>query len=160
MAWTTPKTDWAVGELVTAEDMKTLGENLAALKDPPTVVGTTAADIAAHFTEFADVDSANLTLTLTTTGGDVLIHLHASGKRTREFYNSGVNVWFDVQFDDNRQGGVDGIIYFRPDHLGHSLSFTYLVRNVSAGAHIFKLQWKNDAETTLNAGAQFWVREI
>ena len=32
MAWTTPKTDWAVGELVTAEDMNTLGENLAALK--------------------------------------------------------------------------------------------------------------------------------
>ena len=33
MAWTTPKTDWAVGELVTAEDMNTLGENLAALKE-------------------------------------------------------------------------------------------------------------------------------
>ncbi len=31
MAWTTPKTDWSTGELVTAEDMNAVGENLAAL---------------------------------------------------------------------------------------------------------------------------------
>ena len=32
MAWTTPKTNWATGELVTAEDMNAINENLVALK--------------------------------------------------------------------------------------------------------------------------------
>ena len=32
MAWTTPKTDWTTGELVTAADMNAVGENLAADK--------------------------------------------------------------------------------------------------------------------------------
>ena len=40
MAWTTPKTNWATGELVTAEDLNAINENLVALKHPPTVVGT------------------------------------------------------------------------------------------------------------------------
>ena len=31
MAWTTPKTDWAAGELVTTEDLNAIGENLAAV---------------------------------------------------------------------------------------------------------------------------------
>ena len=34
MVWTTPKTDWATGELVTAADMNAVGENLAALAAP------------------------------------------------------------------------------------------------------------------------------
>ena len=31
MAWATPKTDWAAGELVTTEDLNAIGENLAAV---------------------------------------------------------------------------------------------------------------------------------
>lgn len=33
MPWTTPKINWTVGELVTADDFNTMGENLVALKD-------------------------------------------------------------------------------------------------------------------------------
>ncbi|MCY4020248.1 MAG: hypothetical protein OXG39_12650 [Chloroflexi bacterium] len=38
MAWTTPKTDWNTGELVTAADMNAIGENFAALKNLQTSV--------------------------------------------------------------------------------------------------------------------------
>ena len=34
MAWTTPKSDWTDGDLVTADDMNAIGENLASLKEP------------------------------------------------------------------------------------------------------------------------------
>ena len=47
MAWTTPKNDWAAGELVTAEDMNSVGENLAALRFSSSAVAayTTTEDI-------------------------------------------------------------------------------------------------------------------
>ena len=50
MAWTTPKTDWTTGELVSAEDMNAVGENLAALKDPATEIGRTIVEIFARQT--------------------------------------------------------------------------------------------------------------
>ncbi len=78
MTWTAPKTDWNNGELVTAEDMNAIGENLSRLKTPPIVAHTTAADISANAREFADVDSANLNLTITTNGDDVLVHFHGT----------------------------------------------------------------------------------
>ncbi len=34
MAWTTPKTDWAIGELVAPNDMNAVGGNLTMLKNP------------------------------------------------------------------------------------------------------------------------------
>ena len=74
MAWTTPKTDWTVGELVSASDMNTLGENLAALKQPATAVGTTTAEIEMQSADYVDVDGGALNLSITTTGGDVLAH--------------------------------------------------------------------------------------
>ncbi len=33
MAWTIPKTDWNNGDLVTADDMNAIGENLAAVRN-------------------------------------------------------------------------------------------------------------------------------
>ena len=45
MAWTTPKTNWATGELVTAEDLNAINENLAALKHPAIASYTTTQDI-------------------------------------------------------------------------------------------------------------------
>ncbi len=45
MAWTTPKTDWSNGELVTADDMNAIGENLASLKEPAPELFVTANEI-------------------------------------------------------------------------------------------------------------------
>jgi len=169
MAWTTPKTDWTTGELVTAEDMNAVGENLAELGNLRSAVAayTTEADIAFpnSGSAFEDVDSDNLNLTLSTSGGDVLVHFYGS---IRQYDNR----WFslDVEVDGTRLGGDDGLL--KNEHLNVSgastgisaVSFTHLLRDLAAGSHTFKLQWKDEpsrrAEHGLLAGAQFWVREI
>ena len=167
MAWTTPKTDWATGELVTAADMNTVGENFAALKQPATAVYATTEDITASDSEvFEDVDTTNLMLTLTTTGGDVLVHFHGSVSQLD-------NSWFafDVVVDEQRQGGNDGILLNRHvdvsgAHIAtHAVSISRLIQGLSAGTHTFALQWKGNyrnanTDGTLHSGAQFWVREI
>lgn len=150
MAWTTPKTDWATGELVSASDMNTVNENLATLKNPATAVYTTTEDITVpNRSTFTDIDSNKFNLTITTTGGDVLVNF--DGVSTHGDFR------IDVEVDGTRQGHADyGLRRGGPG--SEIVSFTRLIRNLSAGSHTFKLQGRND--TILRAGAQFWVREV
>jgi len=166
MAWTTPKTDWATGELVTAADVNAIGENLVALKQLSAVVShTTTADIDVPIgtigNTFVDVATDNLNLTITTAGGDVMVHFHGSIKVwDRRF------IYLDIEVDGARLGGDDGTFTHQlvevsgGKHANNLLSFTRLIQNLSAGSHTFKLQWKGDYNYTIKAGAQFWVREI
>ncbi len=154
MAWTTPKTDWEVGELVSPGDLNAVSENLAELDRVRKTVAahTTTADIVTPNTNntFDDIDSDNLNLTITTTGGDVLIHFH--GPFTR-----GV-VIIDVEVDGTRRGDTNNGMMTTDNSQWHFVSFTRLIQGLNAGSHTFKLQTKRG--TTLRAGAQFWVREI
>ncbi len=153
MAWTTPKTDWQVGELVSPGDLNAVSENLAALDRVRKTIAAhaTTADLRIpNSSTFVDIDS-NFNLTITTTGGDVLVHFH--GVVTAHDFK------IDVDIDGTRQGDADhGLRYGGGGADNESVSFTRLVQNLSAGSHTFKLQGKHD--TTLRAGAQFWVREI
>ena len=163
MAWTTPKTNWATGELVTAEDMNAVGENLAFLKSSRIAVGTTTAVLSTNATEFADVDSTNLNLTLTTTGGDVLVRFH--GLILRANADGDVRAYFDVDVDGERQGGDGEIIQSLAGSNRRSVSIVHIIQNLSPGSHTFKLQWRRTARKSwyavaLEANAQFWVREI
>ncbi len=152
MAWTTPKTDWEVGELMRSGAMNAVGENLVELGRVRNAVAahTTTADIAiANSRTFVDIHS-NLNLTITTAGGDVMVHFHGVV----------VNKQFriDVEVDGTRLGQDE--YGLRRGDVNHELvSFTHLVQNLSAGSHTFKLQGRNHA-TTLRSHAQFWVREI
>lgn len=152
MAWTTPKTDWATGELVSASDMNAVNENVAALKNPATAVYTLTEDMAfPNRSDFTDIDSNKFNLTITTTGGDVMVHFH--GVTTRPDFK------IDVEIDGTRQGHADHGLRHGGGHADNELMcFTRLVQNLSAGSHTFKLQGRWD--TTLRAGAQFWVREV
>ena len=152
MAWTTPKTNWATGELVTAQDMNAVGENLAALSTLRSTVAvyTVTADLTVPSSDtFADVDGNNFNLTITTAGGDVLVHFHGV-----------VSSWdfiIDVEVDGNRLGhATHGIRRAGPNN--DYVSFTHLIQGLSVGSHTFKLQGRKG--TTLYTGAQFWVREI
>ncbi|MCY4073757.1 MAG: hypothetical protein OXG60_20890 [Chloroflexi bacterium] len=159
MTWTTPKTDWNNGELVTAADINAIGENLAALKQPATAAYTTTAEIIGRTETFADVHS-NMRLTLATTGGDVLVHFHGSMEKVD---HSLTMLYCDIDIDGTRQGGEFGISRAYIDANDRAVSFTHLIQNLSAGSHIFRLQWKVQYGTVgvrLFAGAQFWVREI
>ena len=153
MAWTTPKTDWQVGELVSPDDMNAVSENLAELDRVRKTVAahTTTEDIRIpDSSTFVDI-SSNLNLTLTTAGGDVLVHFH--GMVTAHDFK------LDLDIDGDRQGHADHGLRHGGSYADNELvSFTRLVQNLSAGSHTFKLQGKYN--TTLRAGAQFWVREI
>ncbi|MDE2819217.1 MAG: hypothetical protein OXI40_05745 [Chloroflexota bacterium] len=152
MAWTTPKTDWEVGELVSAGEMNAVSENLAELDRVRKAVAahTTKADLSIpHSGTFVDINS-NFNLTITTAGGDVLVHFHGV------VVNRGFKIDFEV--DGTRQGDADhGLRYEGVDR--EMVSITHLIQNLSAGSHTFKLQGRNHA-TTLRRHAQFWVREI
>jgi hypothetical protein len=172
MAWTTPKT-WNVDELLTAANLNMhLRDNLNALKAPPTVHYECDEDseYTTTSTSFVDVDGTNLALTLTTSGGDVLVHFHASIVHT----NAG-KIFFDVTLDGNRIGEDDGILggYVQNAGSGNTasayMSFTRLVTGMAAGEHTFVLQWRTTGSTArLFAGAtaaeavhpQFWAREV
>ena len=160
MAWTTPKTDWTTGELVTAADMNAVGENLAALRHPSTAVAayTTTENISLNSeSEFVDVDSTNLNLTITTAGGDVMVQFHGSVQLFGRRY-----AYFDIEVDGNRQGDTSGILntYVHDARNHHIVSFVRLLQNLRAGSHTVKLQYKTISSVTLFTGAQFWVREI
>ena len=159
MAWTTPKTDWETGELVAASDMNAIGENLAALDTVRETVAahTMTADIVAtDESEFIDADSSNLNLTITTAGGDVLVHFHGEVRLPGRAWCN-----FDIAVDGIRQGGDAGIGQARIWNSGYFIvSFSRLIQNLSAGSHTFKLQLKSGGTITLRPGAQFWVREI
>lgn len=174
MPYTSPRT-WLVGEVPTAAIFNThLRDNLIALKDPPTAIYNVneAADYSTSSTSFVDVDGTDLALSITTTGGDILVGFVGN------VVNNANCAAFDVTLDGVRQAGDEGIIqagHIRSDH-ALPVSFAYLIRSVSAGAHTVKLQWRVDASAvTMYAGAgsagvaygaladthpQFWIREV
>ena len=168
MAWTTPK-DWAVDEQLTASKLNThLRDNLNALKSPPSdnYECNEGSDYSSNSTSFADVDGTNLSLTITTNGGDVMVGFHGT-------FQAGTNatVFLDVYVDTADDGGDDGyVVQIMPANSPETVSFVRLITGLSAGSHTFKLRWKtNGATVTLFAGAgtsnrdmhpQFWVREV
>ena len=168
--WTTPKT-WSTGEALTASDMNThIRDNLDALKEPPTAsyACDEASDYTTTSTTFVDVDSTNLSLQITTTGGDVLIGFVGTVQLT-----TAASILFDVDVDGTRDGGDDGICrgYSSTNTLIQTIGFVRLITGLSAGSHTFKLQWKTTSGTLVDlyAGAgtsnrdlhpQFWAREV
>ncbi len=162
MARTTPKTDWADGELITAAHLNAIGENLAMLRNqaPAAAAGRSTEDILRNSSTFTDVDSENFNLTIETSGRDVLAHFSSSAYR--DDTNKGMHLHFDIDVDGVLQGGdVGEIIRFTIDrNYSHNVSFTYLIQNLSAGSHIFKLQMKGGGRVRFRAGAQFGVQEV
>lgn len=170
MTWITPKT-WVTNEPLTASDLNThLRDNLNALKAPPTDEYTLneSSAYSTTSTSFVDIDATNLALSITTTGGDVLIGFNAT------IYGSGGTlpyVFFDVDIDGARMMGDDGILAHRIGNgsATYSVCFAILKQGLSAGAHTFKLQWRVDTATggliagsggSVDTHPQFWVREV
>lgn len=167
MAYTTPKTDWATNEVVAADDMNDIGENLDALKNPPsdeyTRKGTT--DYTITSTTWADVDATNLNLSLDTTGGDVLVTFTGSAYAP----SAALNIEFDLDVDGVREGGSSGIVVVTTNSsLVANVSFSWWITGLSAGAHAIKLQAKLNAAGTVNllaggtvpSALQFVAREV
>lgn len=76
MAWTAPRT-WSTGELVTAAMMNVhVRDNLLALKSPPGGQALISSDVSTTSTTYVDITGASLTVT--TTGGAILLEFNAT----------------------------------------------------------------------------------
>jgi hypothetical protein len=144
-------------------------DNLRALKNPPSAhyEPNESADYTTTSTSWTNVDtSGKLTLSITTTGGDVMLGF--SGVVTK---STDGTVFFDVQVDGaGYVAGDDGLAALWNSSGRGTVSFVRLVP-LAAGAHTFTLRWKitGTGAATMYAGAgtanldfhpQFWVREL
>lgn len=116
-------------------------------------------------TTFADVDSTNLSITISTGARPCLITVQAVGSVN----NAAGAIGLDVDLDGSRLGGsTGGLVFVQAPQASETfnLSFTYLTADLTAASHTFKLQWAqaNTAHTaTLRANdppMQFAVVEL
>lgn len=169
MAYTAPKT-WTNEPLV-ASDLNThVRDNMEALKDPPSsnYELDEGSDYQTTSTSFVPIDSTNLKLSITTTGGDVVVHFHG----VFDTSVGGTNrLHLEIEVDGTPLAGDDGVHATQHQSGGQvGVSFTRLITGLDPGSHTFELHWKTQFGTeTLYAGAgtsgmdvhpQFWAREV
>lgn len=174
-AWSSPRT-WSAGELVTASLFNThLRDQLNALKAPPTDYYNVdeASNYTTTSTSFTDVDATDLALSITTTGGDILVMFSGS----YNVNNTIGRLFLEIDLDGSAQATNDGALAYYGNGITNidgailPISFQRWLFGVSAGAHVIKLQWKVSSghTATLYAGAgtsnadihpQFSAREV
>ena len=160
MAWTTPKT-WSA-EPLTSNDLNTYvrdnQNNIRARQDTnDKYIGTGSGDYTTTSTSLVDVDATNLSLTITTHGGDVLVGF--VGIAVAPAANL---VTFSVNVDGSNPFSSAGLS--AASQHTDTASFVCLIEGLSAGSHTFKLQWLTGGGTaTLRNNVQyphFWVQEV
>lgn len=152
--WNTPKQNWNVNEVVTAQDMNAIGENLAYLKTEPARAAITVFPTSTNSTaNFATLHST----TITTRGGDLLFSFYGS-----MWHTAGGTAYLDVAIDGTRKAlnGTNGSLEYPPDSVARPVSLSLLWRNVSAGTHTVSLQWRTSVQWLHVGCGQFWVLEV
>jgi hypothetical protein len=176
MTWNGTK-NWASEPLISGDMDTYISENLDALKTPPSAVYTAneSSNYTTVSTSFTNIDGTDtegkFRHTLVTTGGDVMIGFHSTVAQL----TSGTLVYFEITVDGVAHAGDDGICALSYNNSAGNdrqiASFVRLITGLSAGSHIFRLQWKVSAANTatIYAGAgtatldlhpQFWAREV
>ena len=166
-AWTTPKT-WS-SEPLTSTDLNTyIRDNQNHLHDRLETNDSYEVDEVSDYTtsstSFVDVDGTNLSLTITTHGGDVMVGFSGSVETNQ----AAGAVFFNLEVDGSDVAADDGIFLIvgqGSSGRDMSVSFVYKVSGLSAGDdHTFVLRWKVSAGTatmeTQDQHPQFWVQEI
>lgn len=159
MAWTTPKT-WSA-ETLTSTDMNThIRDNLNYLKDTiaPNAeqYARTSGNYTTTSTTFTDVDGTNMSFSLTTTGGDVMVTCAGYGSSgagdavTVGVFVTGLGTTTIVEAESTNNSDPVNV------------SFVYIFKDLAAGTYTFTLRYKGDGSTTtLYAGnLLFDAREI
>ncbi len=160
--WTTMRS-LATGDLVTEADMEALRGNIEYLLDPShqRILRTAASSYLTTSTTFVDVDSTNLSLSLTTHGGPVLVIFSGC------VYGSvtSVRAYLDVAIDGTRHAGTPlGLLQFgglgTAPADGRPAAFSLLVNGLEAGTHTFVLQWAASSSGTIYLLAQTFYNPI
>jgi hypothetical protein len=160
MTWTLPKT-WFAGELVTANLLNThLRDNLNALHARPKVVyKDNACSYSTSSSTLVDVDSSNLSLSLDTTGGDVLVLVNATVSVSGSYWTDRVNLGVTcdgaltaVRPQVTRYGSNDNMI---------NITLVAVLANLDADSHDFVLRWSVAGATSVTmTQVTMLVREI
>lgn len=99
----------------------------------------TAGDYTTNSTTFADIDTSNLVINMTTGDSWVLLLLLGSG------YGGTAYICFDFTIDGERQGQGKGVQYVQAPYL-QDIQIAWLAQ-VAAGSHTFRPQWRVTAQT-------------
>ena len=161
-AWTTPE-DYTAGQLIDETAMDKISANLSALKAPPSdqfedFSYSASLNLGSTFT---NVEATDLSLDITTTGGDVDIIVQ--GWFSSNNPDGGTFLWFDVTLDGTRMGDTtNGMWKWEvADYVAVPFTLFYRKASLASGAHNFKLQSKETSTlSTLTLSAIFFaVRE-
>lgn len=125
----------------------------------------TSGDYTTTSTTFVDVDTTNMTLSITTGAHRVLIGFTGTIQNNAQ----DLITYVTVMLDGINLGNASGFVMAQKFSGGASRedgSFAFLTNVLSAASHTFKLQWRvNGGTATLRGGssgepaAQFWVME-
>lgn len=153
--WTTPKQDWALGEVVEASDMNAIGENLGYLKEGGEREAVSVAAAATSSTAWGTL----ATLSVITRGGAMLVGYSAAG-----YHTGGGRGYFDVAVDGTRLAlnGANGSFEVTPAGAGtaSAVTFTLMLTSLSAGAHTLTIEWKTSGAALNVLGGQAWAVEL
>lgn len=156
MAWTTPATPTAGQGLAASFWNEQVRDNLNALKAPPfqQMAYTGAAQFSSSASTAVPVDTANLSITLNTQGGDVQVQFMA-------FQNAIYSTIYGLNYDGTAWGGT-GI--FRQGQEAGMVSYNVWITGLASGNHTFRPTWWVPAGnlTTIDPTALpvvFWARE-
>jgi hypothetical protein len=143
--WTDPKS-WVTGELVTAADLNTyLRDNLLFLRN---VTSFNHVEVDATYsttsTTWVDIDATQLSLTVATHGGVLLL-----GAEMAVAMSNGLErAHFDVTLNGTRLGGSHGLLAHDVVHNAYIfasdplvVSFQHFIPALPAGTHTLTLQW-------------------
>ncbi|MGB1284949.1 MAG: hypothetical protein ACPG7F_00330 [Aggregatilineales bacterium] len=118
-------------------------------------------------TSFVDVSTARLSLSLTTSGGDIEVNFVGSF-----LSNISGMVFLELTLNGVAVAGDDGILgsICANSGTGTAMSFNRLIPGVSAGTHTIRLQWRvigglvrlftGAGTTNADVHPQFWAKEI
>lgn len=168
MGWNDTKT-WIPGEMLRATDLNTyVSDNLDYLLTRLTGIQTLneGADYTTTSGTFADVDSTDLSITITPQSSYVKVHFHCMLGQTGGTTGSTL---LDTTKDGTRVAGDDGITGVRGGVLIQPVSFTRKIAVTPNVSTVFRIQWKTtNSGAVMYAGAgttgldvhpQFWVEE-
>jgi hypothetical protein len=167
MAWNGIKT-WS-NEPLTATDMNTyISDNLDALKNAVSAIGSPDANYTTTSTSFTNVDGTDTeglfkhTITVSTGGSDVLCSFVGMANTSAAVNGS---VLFNISVDGVDAVADDGItgFYSNAALLSVPCSFFYVLSNLSEGSHVIRLRWKSSSASntcTLYAGGATAGRDV
>lgn len=146
--WTNPKT-WVTGDVVTADDLNTeVRDNLMYLKS-----ANTYSEVSADMTystasaSWADIDPTNLSLSVTTRGGLLMLSFEAVIRMT----DDRMTPFFDITINGTRQGGTYGLGQHIVEYNGFPagdfikplrMNIQYWRANLPAGTYVLRPQWR------------------